>query len=88
MVFCNKNLQMISAAFPDECHMYCDTSPGEAISYPFQSECSLIPSVNTSDTFLCLSRGNLKLSLDATNHFLPSGSSDQYSRQILSSLWD
>jgi len=54
------------------------------MSCPFQNECSLIPSVSASDTFLCSGRGNLKLSLDVTDHFLPSGSSNQYSHQIAS----
>ena len=41
-------------------------------------------SVSASDRFLCLGRRSLKLSLDITDHFLPSGFSDQYSNQIVS----
>lgn len=62
----------------------CFSRTGEAVSCPFQNECFLIPSVSASDTFLCLGRGNLKLSSDVADHFLPSGFSDQYSTQIVS----
>lgn len=33
---------------------------------------------------LCLGRGNLKLSLDVTDHIVPFGSSGQYSSQTVS----
>lgn len=74
---------MIFNISPDECHMFHHAFQAKP-SLPFQNECSLIPSVSASDKFLCLGRGNLKLSLDVTDLFKPSESSHQYSSQIAS----
>lgn len=74
---------MIFNLSADECHMFHHAFQAKP-SLPFQNECTLIPSVSVSDTFLCLGRGNLKLSLDVTGLFKSSESSDQYSSQIAS----